>query len=291
VIQPEDAAVEHRFGPFTYDACQRLLFRNGEPVPVVPKLIDTLHILLERRGRVVEKSELMRLVWPDAVVEESGLTRNVSLLRKTLGDESEQYIQTVPKRGYRFAAAEAEYAAAVHVRPERRRAKWLLIASVAAVCAALAYWQFYVPGRLMRDGGGVDVAVLPFQFSTPGEAEIGRSFDESLITSLAQVPAVRVLSPSTTKRYREAKVPPHIMARIVGMDGVLEGTIQVDAGFVRVTARLVDVHSGRIVWANRYDRTAAGAEPVQVAIAKSIAGDVGPHLSIQSAFRRARTDR
>ena len=294
-MQPEDAVAEHRFGPFTYDANQRLLFRDGEPVAVVPKLIDTLHILLERRGRVIEKGELMRLVWPDAVVEESGLARNISLLRKALGDESEEYIQTVPKRGYRFAAAPVEeepiVAGEAPTVAPRPRARWLLIACVAAVCAAFAYWQFYMPGRLLRDEGRIELVVLPFQSILPNEAEIGRSFAESTVTSLAQVPAVRVLSPSTTKRYQEAKVPAHIMARIVGMDGVLEGTIQVDSGIVRVTARLVDVHSGRIIWANRYDRPIAGGEPAQVSIARSIAGDVEPHLSIQSAFRRVRTDR
>ena len=92
------------FGPFHYDAEQRLLFRQGEVVPLVPKAIDTLHVLLERRGRVVEKAELMKLVWPDTTVEDVGLARNISLLRKALDDESGQYIETIPRRGYRFAA-------------------------------------------------------------------------------------------------------------------------------------------------------------------------------------------
>jgi DNA-binding winged helix-turn-helix (wHTH) protein len=76
------------FGPFHYDAEQRLLFRQGEVVPLVPKAIDTLHVLLERRGRVVEKAELMKLVWPDTTVEDVGLARNISLLRKALDDEA-----------------------------------------------------------------------------------------------------------------------------------------------------------------------------------------------------------
>ena len=81
-----------------------MLFRQGEVVPLVPKAIDTLHVLLERRGRVVEKAELMKLVWPDTTVEDVGLARNISLLRKALDDESGQYIETIPRRGYRFAA-------------------------------------------------------------------------------------------------------------------------------------------------------------------------------------------
>ena len=92
------------FGPFRYDWEQRLLFREGETVPLAPKVAETLRVLLERRGTVVEKAELMRAVWPDTTVEEIGLARNISQLRKALGDESEagKYIETLPKRGYRF---------------------------------------------------------------------------------------------------------------------------------------------------------------------------------------------
>ena len=92
------------FGPFRYDWEQRLLFREGETVPLAPKVGETLRVLLERHGTVVEKAELMRAVWPDTTVEEIGLARNISQLRKALGDESEagKYIETLPKRGYRF---------------------------------------------------------------------------------------------------------------------------------------------------------------------------------------------
>lgn len=94
----------YRFGPFRYDSAHRLLYRNDVVVPLVPKAADTLQALLERRGQVVGKAELMKAVWPDCVVEDVGLARNVSLLRKTLGDDAEVYIETIPKRGYRFTA-------------------------------------------------------------------------------------------------------------------------------------------------------------------------------------------
>ncbi len=98
----------HRFGPFTFDAGQRLLYRDGGLVPLMPKTADLLAALLERRGQVVGKEDLLRLVWPDAHVEETGLARNISLLRKALGDEGpdSRYIETIPKRGYRFLAEE-----------------------------------------------------------------------------------------------------------------------------------------------------------------------------------------
>src|ERR1039457_85041 len=111
----------YEFGPFRYDAAQRLLFRGGDLVPLVPKALETLHVLLERRGSLVEKSELMKLVWPDTNVEEVGLARNISLLRKALEDESEEnpYIETIPRRGYRFAAQVSIVEPATVPPPER----------------------------------------------------------------------------------------------------------------------------------------------------------------------------
>src|ERR1035441_514397 len=91
----EEPARVHEFGPFRYDPAQRLLFRGGEVVALASKAIDTLHVLIERRGQIVEKAELMRLVWPDCTVEEVGLARNISLLRKALGDDQERFIATI----------------------------------------------------------------------------------------------------------------------------------------------------------------------------------------------------
>jgi len=92
--------------PVRYGADQRLLFRGPDRVPLVPKVAETLHVLIERHGQVVDKADLMKLVWPDAVVEEIGLVRNISLLRKALEVECAEnpIIETVPRRGYRFAA-------------------------------------------------------------------------------------------------------------------------------------------------------------------------------------------
>jgi DNA-binding winged helix-turn-helix (wHTH) protein/TolB-like protein len=90
------------FGPFRVDPVERVLLREGEFVTLTPKLFDLLLLLLENSGRVVEKDRLMREVWPDTFVEEGNLTQNISVLRKALKDDGHQYIQTVPRRGYRF---------------------------------------------------------------------------------------------------------------------------------------------------------------------------------------------
>jgi DNA-binding winged helix-turn-helix (wHTH) protein/Tfp pilus assembly protein PilF len=102
----EQLKPSYEFGPFSVDAGKRLLRRNGEPVPLAPKVLETLLVLIENRERVLSKDELLKQVWGDTIVEEGGLTRNVSVLRKALGEKPEdhQYIVTVPARGYQFVA-------------------------------------------------------------------------------------------------------------------------------------------------------------------------------------------
>ena len=102
----EQSPPSYEFGPFSVDVGKRLLLRNGEPVPLAPKVLETLLALIENRERMLTKDELLKQVWGDTIVEEGGLTRNVSILRKTLGEKPDdhQYIVTVPARGYRFVA-------------------------------------------------------------------------------------------------------------------------------------------------------------------------------------------
>jgi TolB-like protein/DNA-binding winged helix-turn-helix (wHTH) protein/Flp pilus assembly protein TadD len=97
----------YEFGPFRLDAAEHLLLRDGEPVPLEPKVFDTLVLLIRNRGHLLEKDELLNQVWPDAVVEEGSLTRNISTLRKALGDGENglRYIETVPRLGYRFVGS------------------------------------------------------------------------------------------------------------------------------------------------------------------------------------------
>src|SRR5512136_583438 len=100
--QPEKHLYE--FGPFRIEQGERLLRRGTEVIPLAPKAVETLLVLASSGGRVVEKEELIQRVWPDTFVEEGGLARNISLLRKVLGEgpEDHQYIETIPRRGYRF---------------------------------------------------------------------------------------------------------------------------------------------------------------------------------------------
>src|SRR5262247_2872673 len=96
----------YEFGSFRLDAAERLLLREGAIVPLTPKTFDLLLALVERHGRLVDKEELFQTVWPDTIVEESNLSSNIALIRKALGDGENglKFIETVPKRGYRFVA-------------------------------------------------------------------------------------------------------------------------------------------------------------------------------------------
>ena len=117
--------MEHRppqqFGPFVFDAQERVLRRDGAPVPLTPKGFDLLEAFLEHPGRLLSKDELLERVWPDIYVEESNLAYHVFGLRKALGDTAEngRYIETVPKRGYRFTAAVSFVRRGPDERPSR----------------------------------------------------------------------------------------------------------------------------------------------------------------------------
>ncbi len=96
----------YTFGPFRLDPQERVLLRDGQPVPLAPKAVEILLLLVEKAGHLVDKDDLMKRVWPDTFVEEGNLTKNVFVLRRALGngDAGQEYIETVPKRGYRFVA-------------------------------------------------------------------------------------------------------------------------------------------------------------------------------------------
>src|SRR5258706_7867715 len=147
-----DEVTAFEFSPFRLEPATRRLLRGGDPLPLTPKSFDTLLVLVQNRDRVVEKSEVMRLVWPDTVVEEANLAQHVFTLRKTLGDSPDgaRFIATVPKRGYRFVAEVREVpngngaAASALVAPAawgtagrvRGTRPWALAAGLAAAAAA-----------------------------------------------------------------------------------------------------------------------------------------------------------
>ena len=159
----QDIDLSYEFGPFRLEPATRRLLRAGESLPLTPKAFDTLLLLVQNNERVVEKEEVLRRVWPDAVVEESNLAQNVFTLRKALGDtpEGARFIATVPRRGYRFvapvtplrngdrtAAAETfEAPASPFARDRGTRARAMAMAVIAAVAAVGLPLAGYLAGR------------------------------------------------------------------------------------------------------------------------------------------------
>src|SRR5258708_24297624 len=131
----------YEFGPFRLEPAERVLQRAGAAVPLAPKAFDLLLVLVERHGHLVEKDELLKLVWPDTFVEETNLTYNISVLRKALGDgtDGSKLIETVSKRGYRFAAPVSEKPREV---PDGKRTprRWVAAACGVTALAMLAAW-------------------------------------------------------------------------------------------------------------------------------------------------------
>lgn len=119
--RPPKKSINYEFGEFRLDAGQRLIFRAGQPVPVAPKVLETLLVLVENEGTLVTKDDLMARLWPDTFVEEANLTQNIFQLRKVLGaaPDGSPYIETVPRRGYRFRGE-------VHTVAEDEGIEWML---------------------------------------------------------------------------------------------------------------------------------------------------------------------
>jgi DNA-binding winged helix-turn-helix (wHTH) protein/Tfp pilus assembly protein PilF len=145
------------FGPYTFDAARRRLSRDGQSIAVPPKALDVLEVLLENRGRTVEKGDLMSRVWPDTAVEEANLTQSVFMLRRALGDDpsDSRYISTVARRGYRFVGAATE--APTEVSDGRRAEHGT---------ANLAAYHAYLKGRhywSKREVDGVRAAISFFR--------------------------------------------------------------------------------------------------------------------------------
>ena len=223
--KPSAPHVLYDFGPFRLDPPKRLLLREGRPLALTPRAFDILVVLIENRGRVVDKDELMRLVWADVVVEEANLTQSVFTLRKLLGDgpHEHRYIATVPRRGYQF---------------------------VADVCETHPAW----PPSTRPDSPARSLAVLPF-------AALGREVDEymglgladALITRMGNIRQIVVRPTSAVRPYVGRATDPVSAGRRLGVDMVLEGSIQRAAGRIRVTVQLVSVDAGAPVWGQCFD--------------------------------------
>src|SRR5579863_6819252 len=261
------AASTFDFGAFRLEIAERRLQRNGETIAVPPKVFDTLVLLVQNPGRLIEKNELMTKLWPSAIVEEVNLARNISDLRKILADGTNgtKYIETVPKRGYRFVADVREVASEkmerhtieepltdAHPQPVRQPARWRWAAAGLIVAAAsVVAWKFAVP----RDSPG-SLAVLPFRAldaATADESlEVGLA--DALITRLSRSLFIPVRPLAAALRYTDSAADPLGVGRALQVDAILEGTFQKHDDKIRISVRLLRVKDGKALYAGAFDQ-------------------------------------
>ena len=273
----------YEFGRFSISSDERVLLKDGQVVQLTPKALDLLLVLVERRGSLVEKEELMRMVWPDTFVEEANLSNNVSLLRKALAvDEEHQYIETVPRRGYRFVAEVSESADGsmelvlegrtresltfevssleqtdtVSPKEGRRyRLGWrMLVAAVGLLAVAYTVFHFW-PERAAPQNRIKMIAVLPFKplVADYHDEALEMGMTETLITRLSTIKEIGVRSTSAVRKYNAMEQDPVMAGGEQKVDAVLDGYIQKMAGRVRVTVRLLRVSDGHTLWADKLD--------------------------------------
>jgi DNA-binding winged helix-turn-helix (wHTH) protein/Flp pilus assembly protein TadD len=236
------------FGPFRLDSRRRLVWRGEELLDVPPKAVDLLAVLAGDAGEVVPKEELLRRVWPDTFVEEANLSVNVSILRKSLGDQPDgrPWIQTVARRGYRFLGV---------VRAEAPAPRSL--------------------------------AVLPFR-SLAGEERdlaLGLGMADALITRLAATGRVAVRPTGTVRRFAEGDVDPVAAGRQLEVDAVLDGRLQRSGDRLRLTLQLVPTSGGPPLWADRFDEELTHLFAVEDKVAERVAGALVAELSADERKR------
>ena len=294
--------VFYEFGPFRLDASERVLLHSGERVALTPKVFDTLLALVQSSGKLVEKDALMRLVWPDtAFVEEGNLANNVFVLRKALGETADQrYIETVPKRGYRFVAevrqgcdvaaglTADQDAGTKAIRAKRFDAR-LVVGIVLIGLIAAAWWTWR---RLERTphSGVESLAVLPFKpVSEDSEtALLGVGMADSLITKLGSIRQMRVRPTSAVQKYADPKQNPLAAGHEQRVDAVLEGTIQRSGERIRVTVRLLRVSDGSLLWSGAFADRFTGLFTVEDSISQGVAGALSVSVSPEEKKRVAK---
>ena len=246
---PEGAGPLYRFGFFLLDVADRSLKRDGLPIPLTPKQFDLLVSLVERAGRLVEKEVLLRTVWPDVAVEEGNLTKGIFTLRQILDtdDADSRYIETVPKRGYRFVGV-----VAVEQRDERR--------------------GIVAPGTDSAPAEN-SIAVMPFaDMSAARDQEyFCEGMSEEIINALGRVPELRVASYTSALRFKGTQLDTQSIGRELMVSWLLEGSVRKSGDLVRIAVQLVRASDGFSAWSGRFDRQLDDIFSIQADIAATIA--------------------
>jgi DNA-binding winged helix-turn-helix (wHTH) protein/Tfp pilus assembly protein PilF len=245
----------YEFGPFSLIVEERQLLVDGKQVPLTPKALDILIMLIQNSGRVLEKKEIMDQIWPDTFVEEANLAQNIFTIRKALGENIKgiQYIETIPRRGYRF------------------------IASVKK-----SYRAVFKPGTSVGYGGK-SIAILPLDTLHDGSdgEYLGLGMADALITKLSNIKQIVVRPTRAVRKYAATHVDPVAAGKDLEVDLVLTGSIQQNEGRIRVTVQTVFANDSTTFWSDKFDETFEDMFAAQDAISERIINILSPMLTAQ----------
>jgi TolB-like protein len=266
-MEQEPARVIYEFGDFRLDP-QRQLLVNGEGSVVVlaPRAFELLAFLLEHHTQLLDRSTLLKRVWPRIIVEDNTLSQHLSAVRRALGDgqNGQRYIVTIPGRGYRFVAD-------VRRRPT---AELNAIGIRGEVGADVESAQ--------KTTTTPSVAVLPFNnlSGAPEKEYFADGMAEELIHLLARVPGLKVPARTSSFAYKGKNVHVRDIARDLGVAAVLEGSVRSAGELIRVTAQLIDASSGYHFWSHSYEREFRDIFKLQDEIASAIVNSLCSQLNV-----------
>jgi TolB-like protein/DNA-binding winged helix-turn-helix (wHTH) protein/Flp pilus assembly protein TadD len=308
-----------RFGSFEISTDSGVLRKNGARITISGQAIQVLLILLENRERVVTREELQKRLWPGASFGdfEHGLNAAVNRLREVLGDSATEpkYIETVPRRGYRFigsvegtshtsaAAAEEKIApspaqfwrteenprsAGLYSAVLGRWPKWVVVGGVglpALVVLVVASFFLAHQRRETAPPRIESLAVLPFVnlSGDPEQEYFADGMTDELIVTLGQIHALRVISRTSVMKYKGAALRGGIreIAQQLSVDGVVEGSVLRSGNRVRITAQLIQASDDRHLWAESYERKLLDVLALQEEVARTIADQIKVRLTPQ----------
>jgi TolB-like protein/DNA-binding winged helix-turn-helix (wHTH) protein/Flp pilus assembly protein TadD len=273
-----------RFGEFEIDLDACALLRAGTSIKLQQQPFDVLLILLEHPGALVARDELRRRMWPsDTFVDfDHSLNIAVNKLRTALSDSADRprFIETIPRRGYRFIGRIDETAPVepdARPVPTRRR----LFAGTLAVAVLLALAATAAFSRVWHFGGSSNtavpafqsIAVLPLQSlsADSNDAFLADGLTDELTTDLAKISSLRVVSRGSVLQFRDARLPMPRIGQLLNVQAVVEGTVTRSGDRVRVTAQLIDAAADRHLWAESYERDVHDLLGLQRDIAAAVA--------------------
>jgi DNA-binding winged helix-turn-helix (wHTH) protein/TolB-like protein/Tfp pilus assembly protein PilF len=284
---------DFRFGSYELRRSDRLLLRDGQVVVLPPRAVDLLLFLIEAGGRLVTKEEILQNVWAGVFVEEANIAHQISTIRKALGDQAD-LIETVPRRGYRFTGPlQAAASAAVTVveetrtiipateeRPRSSNRRWWMIGVGAVLllflAAALLWTRRGEPSRNAIHS----IAVLPFESldGNPDDAYLKLGMADAVINRLSTIEALTVRPISAVRALPPGQKDIAILARLLKVEAILEGSVQRQGSRLRVTSRLVRASDGNAIWAGKFDEEVNGLFALQDELSEKVARSVAPAI-------------